>query len=98
MEMDQQKLKAVRTYLEKEFPGSTIEEKYDFDRGAQTFRIRVEKELLLLKVGEEFVEDNGEPEITAHLRRWDVGNLLRENSTLGIFVGNRAPVAFSRFV
>lgn len=48
--MNPMKLDAVRTYLNVEFPGSQIEEKYDFDRTAQTFKIRVDRDVLLLKV------------------------------------------------
>lgn len=96
--MDENKLTVVRSYLGDEFAGSTIDEKYDFDRGAQTFRVRVGKDLLLLKVDEEFLSDNNEAQIRAHLEKWQVVNLLRENKELGIFVGNNAPIAFSRFV
>lgn len=95
--MDESKLNVVRSYLNGEFAGSTIDEKYDFDRGAQTFRIRVGKDLLLLKVGEEFLGDNNESQIRTHLESWKVANLLRENKELGIFVGNSAPMSFNRF-
>ena len=96
--MDKNKLDVVRVYLNGEFAGSTIDEKYDFDRGAQTFRIRIGKDLLLLKVGEEFLSDNSEALIRTHLESWKVADLLRENKGLGIFVGNSAPMSFNRFV
>jgi len=60
--------------------------------------VRVGKDLLLLKVGEEFLSDNNDTQIRAHLENWKVANLLRESKGLGIFVGNNAPVAFNRFV
>lgn len=95
--MEENKLNVVRTYLNGEFAGSTIDEKYDFNRGAQTFRIRIGQDLSLLKVGEEFLGDNNEAQIRAHLENWKVANLLSENKELGIFVGNSAPMSFNRF-
>ena len=95
--MDENKINVVRSYLNGEFAGSTVDEKYDFDRDAQTFRIRIGKDLLLLKVGEEFLSDNNEAQIRTHLESWKVANLLRENKELGIFVGNGAPMSFNRF-
>lgn len=94
--MDESKLNAVRSYLKREFAGATIDEKYDFDRGAQTFRVRIDKDLFLVKVGEEFLSDNNVAAIQAHLEKWQIADLLRENKDLGIFVGNNAPIAFSR--
>jgi len=92
--MDENKLDVVRTYLNGKFAGSTIDENYDFDRGAQTFRIRIGRDLFLLKVGEEFLSDNNEAQISSHLENWNVANLLRENKECGIFVGNSAPHVF----
>jgi len=96
--MDENKLNIVRAYLNNEFPDDRIEEKYDFDRSAQTFRIRSGKDLLLLKIGEEFLGDNDDEQIGTHLENWQIANLLKENKGLGIFVGNSMPVAFNRFV
>jgi hypothetical protein len=94
--MEKSKLDVVRAYLNGEFAGFTIDEKYDFDRRAQTFRICIGKDLLLLKVGEEFLSDNNEQQIRAHLGSWKIADLLRENKVLGTFVGNGAPIAFNR--
>ena len=96
--MEEEKLEVVRSYLSEEFQGAEIDEKYDFDRDAQTFRIRDGKDLLLLKVGENFLSDNGKEQVRSHLENWSIANLLRENKELGIFVGNNAPIAFNRFV
>jgi hypothetical protein len=95
--VEEAKLNVVRAYLGSKFAGATIDEKYDFDRGAQTFRIRIGKDLLLLKIGENFLSDNNEAQVRAHLENWNVANILRENKEFGIFVGNNAPIAFSRF-
>lgn len=94
--MEETKLAAVRSYLQDEFPQAAIDENYDFDRCAQTFRIRKGKQSLLLKVGEEFLADNTAAAIRAHLDNWKVAALLVENIELGVFVGNNPPIAFGR--
>lgn len=96
--MEEAILDVVRSYLKSEFSRATIDEKYDFDRGAQTFRIRIGEDLLLLKVGENFLSDNNEAQVRSCLEEWKVANLLRENKELGIFVGNNGPFAFNRLV
>jgi len=96
--MEEAKLNVVPSYLSGEFQGATIDEKYDFDRGAQTFRIRIARDLLLLKVGEEFLSDSNEEQVRSHLENWKVASMLRENKDLGIFIGNSAPFSFNRFM
>ncbi len=94
--MEGNKLDIVRKYLTSQFSGCAVEEKYDFDRGAQTFKIHVGKDSLLLKVGENFLGDNDENKIAKHLESWKVANLLKESKNLGIFVGNEGPKTFTR--
>lgn len=94
--MEELKLQVVREYLNTNFSGSKIDENYDFDRGAQTFRIRTDKNLLLLKVGEEFLSDNSEVKLLEYLINWEVASLLTENKELGILICNTAPISFSR--
>lgn len=94
--MQENKLGAVREYLKDEFPDKTIDEKYDFDLSAQTFKIRNGRDSLLLKVGENFLSDNNEEQIKTVLHNQAIANLLRENKELGIFVGNNGPSIFKR--
>ncbi len=96
--MEEAKLSVVREYLNNAFPGAKIDEKYDFDRDAQTFRIRMGKDLQLLKVGREFFSDNNEADAKAHLDNWEVASLLQANKECGIFIGGSAPFSFNRFM
>ena len=96
--MKEAKLDVVREYLKNAFPEATIDEKYDFDRDAQTFRIRLGTDLLLLKVGRNFLSDNNEAEVQTHFENWEVAKLLQANKEFGIFVGNNPPVAFGRYI
>lgn len=94
--MEGKKLDIIRKYLANQFSGCAVEEKYDFDRCAQTFKIHVGRESLLLKVGENFFGDNDEKKIVDCLEEWKVANILRENKGLGIFVGNGGLKTFNR--
>lgn len=98
MPVDDAKLQVVRNYLAREFPGAIIDDQYDFDRCARTFRIRIDKDSLLLKVGENFLDDNSDVQVGNHLQNWKIASILRENRELGIFVSNNPPVSFRRSV
>ena len=94
--MDENKLKVVREYLNEKFPGSEIEEKLDFDLSAQAFKIHKEKHSLLLKVGENFLDDNNQEQIKSTLENQKIAELLEENHELGVFVSNDPPSIFKR--
>lgn len=95
--MDEKKLEVVREYLKSKFPENTIEEKYDFDLSAQTFKIHKGKHRLLLKVGENFLEDNNEEQIKVTLNNQAIAELLEENKELGVLVSNDPPSIFKRY-
>jgi hypothetical protein len=94
--MDKSKLDSVKQYLQEEFPDLEITDKYDFDSGAQTFKISADAGLLLLKIGENFVDDNDEYQIVGMLSRWDVADLLRQNPQVGVLVKHEGPESFER--
>lgn len=95
--VEESKLEAVRTHLRDEFAGAVIDEMYDSTVEAQTFRICIGKDTLLLKVDRNFIDDNNAKQVLAYLKQWMVTNLLRENKDLEIFVGNKGPQTFERF-
>jgi len=94
--MDENKLDAVRRYLNSKFPGSEIEEKNDFDLSAQVFKIHKDNDRLLLKVGEIFLDDHDEEKIISLLDKQKIAELLEENKTLGVLVTNNPPSIFNR--
>ena len=57
------KLNVIREYLRSEFETENIDDKHDFDREAQTFRIDADR-LYLITVAREFIDDNDSAEIT----------------------------------
>lgn len=95
--MDVNKLNTVREYLASSFPGKVVEEQYDFDRGAQTFKVRDGKDSLLLKVGENFLEDNDSGQVNQFITDQAVAYQMSENKHLCIFVGNNAVSKLTRF-
>ena len=96
--MDENKLNAVRKYLTIEFPGDEVEEDYDSDLAAQTFKIHYKNNELLLKVYKNFLSDNNEKEITTILINQKISNLLKETKELGVSVGNSGVHDLNSFV
>ena len=86
--MREEKYAAIEKYLSKSILNNGIEQKNDFDLSAQTFKIHVEKNSLLLKVSEPFVDDNDIPEIIKRFEKWGLPGLLAKNSNSTVFVGN----------
>lgn len=94
--MNENKIQAVREYLSSKFPESKIEEKYDFDRSAQKFKIYKERSLLLLKISENFLDDNDKEQIKNTLENQKIAELLEENNEKIVFVTNKQPAILDR--
>lgn len=94
--MRKDKHAAICNYLAEKFPGCNIEQKHDFDSRAQTFKLHVADGTLLLKVGDEFVDDNGTPEILRLFTRWGLPEVLGKEKELGVLVSQRGIESFLR--
>lgn len=92
--MRQQKYTAIREYLSAKFPGSTIEEKNDSTRHA--FKIHIAGGSRLLKVAEEFADDNNVTEIRRQFDLWDVAGVLARESEQGVMVTQEGLRLFPR--
>lgn len=92
--MSKEKYDAIQGYLESEFPQSNIEQANI--SSDQHYRIPTKNGLLMLKVGELFIEDHSQEEIIKMLKNWRVSDLLREHSKLGILVTSNGPQTFKR--
>ncbi len=57
------KLEVIRSCLKTQFPEHDLADQYNFDRLAQTFRISNEKEIYLVTVSKEFIDDHNTSEI-----------------------------------
>lgn len=78
--MNEAKHSCIEAYLSEHFPDSKIEQNHDFDLRAQSFKVHVPGDSLLLKVSDDFVRYNDEASLVASFRRWDVAALLKANS------------------
>lgn len=90
------KFEAIESYLKKHFPGSTIEQKDDFDRRAQTFKVHLTNSTLLLKVGGELTEDNTLEEILRLFDLWALADILGKETELGVLATRHGLETFRR--
>lgn len=94
--MHEKKHAAIISYLAEGFQNCKIEQKHDFDRGAQTFKIFVPNDTLLLKVADEFVGDNSTPEIIRLFDLWCLPVVLCKEKKLGVLVTQQGLKSFRR--
>ena len=85
--MREEKYAAIEKYLSDNIPNKGIEQKNDFELSAQTFKVHAEKEFLLLKVSEPFVDDNDIPAIIRQFEKWGLPGFLTKNSKSTVLVG-----------
>lgn len=90
------KVTVIASYLKAKFPDSTIEQKHDFDQGAQSFKVDLADRTLLLKVGDEFTEDNSIEEIIRLFDLWALPEILEKETELGVLATQRGLETFSR--
>ena len=91
-----EKFGLIESYLKRKFPESTIEQKHDFDRGAQSFKVHLSDRTLFLKVGGEFTEDNSTEEILRLFDLWALAEVLGKETELGVLVTQRGLETFRR--
>lgn len=91
-----QKHAAIQQHLAGKFPECQIEQEHDFDRGAQGFKIDVADGSLLLKIADEFIDDNDISEILCRFDTWKLCDLLRNEQRLGVMVTENGPFNFER--
>jgi hypothetical protein len=78
----QEKLAAIRALIQNAFPGANIEEKHDFDLGAERFKIYAAAGPLLLKVSRVYLDDNNIAAIGRDFERWNVFAHLNDAKAL----------------
>ncbi len=75
---EQEKIKAVREYLQGQFPNGTVEERYDASSRSQVFRIQRQGTLYLTAIQQPFLDDHGTGDIPAVLARFHLVEHLRD--------------------
>lgn len=86
--VDAEKIAAVRGYLTGEFPGCTVEDWYEAERNAQSFRIVKGQSHHLATVSGEFMEDRNASEISPALTAFLLAEHLRDLGSTRVIVGN----------
>jgi len=72
MTLERTKLDVITRYLERQFPDSVVEDQYDFDHSAQTFKVSRDRGHYLAKLDEGFLDDQQ----VDTLGQWLVDNQL----------------------
>jgi hypothetical protein len=76
--LDPEKVKAVREYLETQFPDGKVEDRYEASSKSQVFRVQREGKLYLTAVRQTFLDDHGAGDIADALSRFHLIEHLRE--------------------
>ena len=92
--MDKIKYDAIKDYLQGEFPDSQIEQTIISDD--PHYGIHIVKGMLMLRVGRMFIDDNVIEAVIERMKYWDVPDLLRKNSTVGVLVASDGTSTFER--
>ena len=86
--LDQQKIDAVRDYLEVQFPGCTVEDRYDSDRTAQVFRISCQGATHVTVVLRTFLDAHETTDIPITLEGFYLAEHLRDLGETPVIVTN----------
>ena len=92
----EEKLVFIREYLAKKFAGCDIEHREDFIRSSQSFKIYASGGPLLLKVSDEFIDDNPIEEIDRLFDLFGIPGVLAENTELGVMLTQQGIGFFNR--
>ena len=76
--MREPQIASVHRYLSVSFPGKTVEQHLDFDRSAESFKVHIDRETVLLKVLHTWLDDHNEEEVIVLLDKMEVGQALEQ--------------------
>jgi hypothetical protein len=86
----QTKIEVVRQYLQDEFPGFQIEDKYDFDRVSQMFSADNGSKVYIVKFERLFLDDT--PDVREALQNLGLKNFMRLNEGKQVLVTKKGLV------
>lgn len=84
--LPEEKLSAIRDYLNTEFVGYDLAARYDFDRIAQTFRLVKDLEIHLVTISRNFIENHTTSEISKLLARSNLKQYFSDEKVSRIVV------------
>ena len=93
-EFDQYKSEAVYKYLSIGFPGLPIDQSYDEDCMAQTFSVKNNDEIYVVKFLKKHWDRCDANTIFKHLKTLDVANALRKNPQENVIVSQGINLGF----
>lgn len=86
--LDPSKVRAVRSYLQGEFPKQTIHDSYDTKRSAHSFRLDDDTVSHLVTVSREFLDDHRTAEIPSLLSQYGLADMLKGAGRSRVLVTN----------
>ena len=94
--MTSKSIAAIAEYLSMHFPSHSIEQRWDFDLRAQSFKVSLQAESLLVKASKEFIADFDPAGVSSRLEHWEVAALLRANPHETVLLKRNGPVLQAR--
>jgi hypothetical protein len=86
--MSEEKFNVIRNYLSTEFPNYAINDRHDFDRIAQTFRLTTEDEIHLVTFSRKFLDDNSPSQLADILERSSLSKYFQQEGIARVLVTN----------
>ena len=83
---DPEKIDVVRAYLKSEFPKSEIDDRWEFNRDAQSFRVNHEQQQFLITVSLEFFRDYPASAIETQLSRFRLADAMKQAGNRRVIV------------
>jgi hypothetical protein len=87
-DVDEEKVRSVREYLQKEFPTAVIYDFYAHDRGVQMFHLQDSHGALIhsAAVSEDLLDETAETQLRAFLDKHKLARVLRQAGSAGVSV------------
>jgi len=87
-EVDDEKVRAVRDYLQREFPTAVIYDFYAHDRGVQMFHLQDSHGALIhsAAIAEDLLDDSSEQQLRSFLDKHKLARVLRQAGSAGVSV------------
>ena len=86
--MSEKKFNVIRNYLSTEFPNYAIDDRHDFDRIAQTFRLTTEEKIHLVTFSRGFLDNNSPSQIADILEKSSLSKHFQQEGIARVVVTN----------
>ncbi|MDL1969823.1 MAG: hypothetical protein LWW94_02400 [Candidatus Desulfofervidaceae bacterium] len=84
----EEKLNVIREYLKTKFPDYTVDEGYEFDHSAQTFRLRRRNKMHFVIISEEFIDDREGSKIKTSLQKIPLKKYFHQEGVTCVIITN----------